>query len=162
MLFAGVLAVEGYHAGAIRTVLYEQRTAETPYNTTVADAVNEFGLLRGKLGAGAGQGLVSDPNSPGAGSNLVAADNQHLAFYRSPSQASFLQSGSTAALQVCASRNLEFWLLACFCMIMNTGHRGGNAKCRVHQSPCCPRSCIPSMLGIFACCTLPAMSHAQS
>lgn len=78
---AQILAVEGYHAGLIRTVLYESQANSTSLGEDVLDTVADFGLLRGIVGAGSGQGLVVDDES-----NLAAADSDGLAFLRVPGQ----------------------------------------------------------------------------
>lgn len=73
--------MEGYHAGLIRTVLYESQANSTSLGEDVLDTVADFGLLRGIVGAGSGQGLVVDDES-----NLAAADSDGLAFLRVPGQ----------------------------------------------------------------------------
>ena len=46
---AGILGVEAYHAGAIRTLLIQQRNVKTPYNVKVRDIVAAISNLRDKL-----------------------------------------------------------------------------------------------------------------
>ena len=83
---AGILAVEAYHAGIIRTLLYQQRDTETPYNITVADLVQAISALRASVGGGADQGIVED-TANGEVANIVPADTTtSLAFARTPAE----------------------------------------------------------------------------
>ena len=115
--------MESYHGGVIRTLLYLDRDTLTPHDITVARSVLRLALLRGKLGAGNGQGITSvsssrreaietvqgvpgDATITGAGAvqaNVVAADPEGLAYFRVPSQAS----------PVCAVR--DYCSLQAFC-----------------------------------------------
>lgn len=85
----GIMAVEAYHGGVIRTFLYQAHDTMTPYNIPLDDAVQKLALLRGKLGAGNGHGIVNDTaSSMGEQVILVADDSQGLAYQRNPQQAS--------------------------------------------------------------------------
>ena len=68
-------------------MLFQGRHVETEYKVTVAQAVRHFAVLRGKVGAGNGQGIVTN-TTRGIIANAVAGDNEGLAFVRSPAQAS--------------------------------------------------------------------------
>ena len=77
---AGILAVEAYHAGIIRTVLFQRG---------LVDAANRISQARDNVaGTAVDQGItVSDPASPMAGqANLVPTDANGVAFSRSPQQ----------------------------------------------------------------------------
>jgi len=77
---AGILAVEAYHAGIIRTLLFQRG---------FIDAANRISQARDNLaGTAVDQGItVSDPSSPMAGqANLVPTDGNSIAFSRSPQQ----------------------------------------------------------------------------
>ena len=77
---AGILAVEAYHAGILRTVLFQRG---------LIDAANKISAARDMVAKTAvDQGItVSDPDSPMAGqANLVPADKNSIAFSRTPQQ----------------------------------------------------------------------------
>lgn len=85
-LGADLVTPEGYHGGLIRTLLFGVRAQQTPLGDTVSQQILKFALLRGKLGAGNGQGLETEGTSNGEGANLVAADSatNRVSFYRAP------------------------------------------------------------------------------
>ncbi|HEX8279859.1 MAG TPA: ferritin-like domain-containing protein [Chthoniobacterales bacterium] len=73
---AGILAVEAYHAGIIRTILFS-------LGQTTQDIAAKVAALRAQLsGAADDQGLRDRRNS----ANLVPTDGNSLAFSRSPRQ----------------------------------------------------------------------------
>jgi hypothetical protein len=77
---AGILAVEAYHAGIIRTILFQRG---------FIDAANRISQARDNVaGTAVDQGItVSDPASPMAGqANLVPTDRNSVAFSRTPQQ----------------------------------------------------------------------------
>ena len=78
---AGILAVEAYHAGEIRTLLYGMRATQTPFGLPVADVVQGISDLRGKLGGGSDQGIVLNGNA-----NIIPTDDNSVAFARTPRQ----------------------------------------------------------------------------
>jgi len=78
---AGILAVEAYHAGEIRTLLYEQRDVETPFGLPVADVVQGISDLRAAVGGGSDQGIVVAGEA-----NIVPTDDDGIAFARTPRQ----------------------------------------------------------------------------
>jgi Ferritin-like domain len=76
---AGILAVEAYHSGEIRTLLYAQKDVVTPYNVPVSAVVEGISALRGAAGNGKDQGIVVDGKA-----NIVPTDANGLAFARTP------------------------------------------------------------------------------
>ncbi|KAG5191724.1 ferritin-like domain-containing protein, partial [Tribonema minus] len=75
---ASILAVEAYHGGEIRTLLYQQEDQQlTPYTVTVGDAVTAISALRAKVGGGKDQGLTTDGML-----SLTPADDNALAYAR--------------------------------------------------------------------------------
>ena len=55
---AGILAVEAYHGGAIRTMLYQQRQVSAAAGLYVGQVVQAISNLRGKVGGGKDMGLT--------------------------------------------------------------------------------------------------------
>jgi hypothetical protein len=97
---AGILAVEAYHAGSIRTQLYAQKDVVTPYNLTVAQIVRAISDLRdGADGTmDLDQGITTD-GLPAGTANIVLADENSIAYSRTPRQVAnivFLTGDSTA------------------------------------------------------------------
>ena len=82
---AGILAVEAYHAGEVRTVLYSQRAVVTPFGLTVADLIGKISALRGKVGGGKDQGITAD-NTPTGSANILPTDGSSIAFSRSTAE----------------------------------------------------------------------------
>ena len=78
---AGILGVEAYHAGEIRTLLYQQKDTMTPYNVTVETIVQKISDLRGSVGGGKDQGLVV-----GGKANILPTDANSIAFSRSTAE----------------------------------------------------------------------------
>ena len=72
---AGILAVEAYHSGTIRTVLADMPLA-------VRQAANSIAQVRANVGGGKEQGVIV----PGNAFNTVAADSNSIAFGRSTSE----------------------------------------------------------------------------
>lgn len=68
---AGILAVEAYHAGLVRTLLYLQGGA-------AQDAAQQISDLRASVGGGKDQGIII-----GGDANIVPADENAIAFARS-------------------------------------------------------------------------------
>ncbi|CAA9574767.1 MAG: FIG00789322: hypothetical protein [uncultured Truepera sp.] len=77
---AGILAVESYHAGEIRTLLYAQRETQTPFGVPVADVVAGISALRASVGGGKDEGIVNEDGS----ANIVPTDDDGIAFARTP------------------------------------------------------------------------------
>ena len=78
---AGILAVEAYHAGEIRTLLYREKDTVTPYGVTVQTIVQKISDLRGSVGGGKDQGIVV-----GGKANIVPTDANAIAFSRNTSE----------------------------------------------------------------------------
>ncbi len=79
---AGILAVEAYHAGEIRTILYGLRDEDTPFGVPVQAVVQGISDLRASLGGGSDQGIVNDDGS----ANIIPTDENSVAFARTPRQ----------------------------------------------------------------------------
>ncbi|GGO21653.1 ferritin-like domain-containing protein [Deinococcus humi] len=81
---AGILAVEAYHAGQIRTLLYQQRNTQVTPALKVSDVVAAISNLRDAVDGASDvdQGIL---NAAG-GANIVLADNNSIAFSRTPRQ----------------------------------------------------------------------------
>jgi len=94
---AGILAVEAYHSGAIRTLLYQRRaTAVTPA-LNVGQVVGAISNLRDSVDGDddRDQGIVNADGS----ANIVLADANSIAFSRTPRQVGnivFLKAGATS------------------------------------------------------------------
>ena len=85
--------MEAAQSAVLRSELYNAMNNETVYgNLTAGQVATKFGLLRGILGAGVGQGLTATYDGV-TGANLIAADAQGLAFARNPAQVSHLGVG---------------------------------------------------------------------
>ena len=80
---AGILAVEAYHAGMIRTLLYQQKDKVAAAGLTVAQVVQAISDLRDAVDGPSDddQGIVD-----GDKSNIVLADSNSIAFSRTPRQ----------------------------------------------------------------------------
>lgn len=80
---AGILGVEAYHAGAIRTLLLEQAKVVTPFGVTVNKVIGAISNLRDALdGAGnIDMGITSNDKVV-----LSPTDNNAVAFSRSVAQ----------------------------------------------------------------------------
>ncbi len=76
---AGILAVEAYHAGEIRTLLYSQRDVVVQ-GLKVSQIVQAISNLRGSVGGGKDQGII-DPKDPTKG-NILPTDENSIAFSR--------------------------------------------------------------------------------
>ena len=93
---AGILAVEAYQGGAIRTLLFAQQSAFATKATALISALRAS--LSGKnddQGIGAQQStLAGGPRTP---SNIVPADANSLAFARTPRQVTNIVVGAQGA-----------------------------------------------------------------
>lgn len=78
---AGILAVEAYHAGMIRTLLYQQKDTVAAAGLTVAQIVQAISDLRDAVDGSSDddQGIVD-----GSKSNIVLADANAIAYSRTP------------------------------------------------------------------------------
>ena len=80
---AGILAVEAYHAGEVRTLLYSQKDVVVQ-NLKVSQIVQAISDLRGKVGGGKDQGILNTPDN-GKG-NILPTDGDSIAFSRSTAE----------------------------------------------------------------------------
>lgn len=92
---AGILAVEAYHAGTIRTLLYQQRATVAAAGLTVAQIVQAISDLRDSVDGAddRDQGIVIN-----GAANIVPTDLNAIAFSRTPRQVAnivFLSAGAT-------------------------------------------------------------------
>lgn len=92
---AGILAVEAYHAGTIRTLLYQQRATVAAAGLNVAQIVQAISDLRDSVDGAddRDQGIVLNGQA-----NIVPADANAIAFGRTPRQVAnivFLSAGAT-------------------------------------------------------------------
>ncbi|GHF35203.1 hypothetical protein HNQ07_000030 [Deinococcus metalli] len=78
---AGILAVEAYHAGMIRTLLYQQKDVAVTSSLKVSDVVQAISNLRDAVDGSSDddQGIVD-----GTKSNIVLADTNSIAYSRTP------------------------------------------------------------------------------
>jgi hypothetical protein len=74
---AGILAVEAYHAGEIRTLLYSQRDVVVQ-SLKVSQIVQAISDLRGSVGGGKDQGIIGT----GGKGNILPTDENSIAFSR--------------------------------------------------------------------------------
>ena len=78
---AGILSVEAYHAGQIRTLLYAARETETPFGgATVAQVVAGISALRATVGGGKDEGIVNEDGS----ANINPTNDDGIAYARTP------------------------------------------------------------------------------
>jgi hypothetical protein len=92
---AGILAVEAYHAGIVRTALYAQRNTIVTGTTTVGQVVQGISNLRDSVDAESGDGTAGDDRDQGivgslnagvtTNANLVPTDANGIAYSRSTS-----------------------------------------------------------------------------
>ncbi|MGY2893040.1 ferritin-like domain-containing protein [Deinococcus sp. UYEF24] len=78
---AGILAVEAYHAGEVRTLLYAQKDVMTPYGVTVAQLIGAISALRAAVGGGKDEGIVVNGKA-----NILPTDANSVAFSRSTAE----------------------------------------------------------------------------
>jgi hypothetical protein len=91
---AGILAVEAYHSGEIRTLLYARKDQDAYPGVKVEAVVNGIAALRAAVGGGKDQGIVVDGKA-----NIVVADDNGVAFSRTPREVAnivFLDTTKTA------------------------------------------------------------------
>lgn len=102
---AGILAVEAYHAGSIRTILYARRNEAVTPSLNVGQVVQAISNLRDDVdGRDAAdkaisrdQGITTD-GLPAGTANIVLADENSIAYSRTPRQVAnivFLSGDST-------------------------------------------------------------------
>ncbi|WP_027482097.1 ferritin-like domain-containing protein [Deinococcus pimensis] len=92
---AGILAVEAYHSGSIRTLLYQRRTQQAAAGLTVEQVVQAISNLRDAVDgtSDVDQGITSNVEGNPAyvrsqtnAANIVLADGNSIAFSRTPRQ----------------------------------------------------------------------------
>ncbi|ADV67572.1 ferritin-like domain-containing protein [Deinococcus maricopensis] len=85
---AGILAVEAYHAGAIRTLLSQRRTQAAAAGLTVEQVVQAISNLRDNVDGPSDldQGISPVGTGANAASNVVPTDVNGIAFSRTPRQ----------------------------------------------------------------------------
>ncbi|MBB5233628.1 ferritin-like domain-containing protein [Deinococcus budaensis] len=100
---AGILAAEAYHAGAVRTLLYQRRAEVAAAGLTVEQIVQAISNLRDSVDGSddRDQGLTANAQNPGVltrHANIVPTDAGGVAFSRTPRQVGnivFLAPGAT-------------------------------------------------------------------
>jgi len=78
---AGILAVEAYHAGEIRTLLYARKDQQAAAGLTVEQVTQAISKLRFDAGGGKDQGITLNGKA-----NIVVTDNNGVAFGRSTTE----------------------------------------------------------------------------
>jgi len=101
---AGLLAVEAYHAGEVRTVLYG-RGQDAPGLITAAQQISD---LRDFLDENGDQDQGLTGNTTGPGSNIVPTDSNGLAYSRTPLQVLKIVYGGRNTAEAAASDYLFF------------------------------------------------------
>lgn len=82
-----IMAVEGYHAGTIRTKLYESIDSTLfPYGITTGVAVGKISALRDAAGGTKIDVGLQVPAQPGGVLSLVPVDKRSLLYSRTPAQ----------------------------------------------------------------------------
>ncbi len=78
---AGILAVEAYHAGIIRLLLFDRKDMMVTPSLSVEQVVQAISNLRGSVGGGKDEGITKMSKA-----NLVAADGDAVAYGRTTSE----------------------------------------------------------------------------
>ncbi|RIH87943.1 Ferritin-like domain protein [Calidithermus terrae] len=78
---AGILAVEAYHAGEVRTLLYQRKDQPAAAGLTVEQVTKAISDLRAKVGGGKDQGITLNGKA-----NIVLADPNAVAYGRSTTE----------------------------------------------------------------------------
>lgn len=98
--------MEAYHGGIVRSLLYGNRLANTPYNATVADVIDAISNLRNEAdGTSDSDQSIVTATANGEQATLVPADGNGLVFTRTPSQVCIPPQSS--CMQVCTARGLD-------------------------------------------------------
>ncbi len=86
---AGIMAVEAYHAGYIRTALIQNGDVVTPYGVNVTTIVNAIATARETLDGSVAAGTTDDEGIYNATTGdfiLTPVDSNAVAFSRTPTQ----------------------------------------------------------------------------
>ncbi len=86
---AGIMAVEAYHAGYIRTALIQNGDVVTPYGVNVTTIVNAIAMARETLDGSVAAGMTDDEGIYNATTGeyiLTPVDSNAVAFSRTPTQ----------------------------------------------------------------------------
>lgn len=86
---AGIMAVEAYHAGYIRTALIQNGDVVTPYGANVTTIVNAIAMARETLDGSKAAGMTDDEgiyNAMTGNYILTPVDSNAVAFSRTPTQ----------------------------------------------------------------------------
>ncbi|ANC73245.1 ferritin-like domain-containing protein (plasmid) [Deinococcus radiodurans] len=101
---AGILAVEAYHAGSIRTQLFMRRTEQAAAGLTVEQVVQAISNLRDSVDGAddRDQGITANGNAGvlARDANIIPTDSNGIAFSRTPRQVAnivFLDTTGKAA-----------------------------------------------------------------
>ena len=89
ILAAGIMAVEAYHAGYIRTALIQNGDVVTPYGANVTTIVNAIAMARETLDGSASMNVVDDAgifNATTGDYILTPVDSNAVVFSRTTSQ----------------------------------------------------------------------------
>ncbi len=89
LLTAGIMAVEAYHAGYIRTALIQNGDVVTPYGANVTTIINAISMARESLDGSAAMNMTDDEgifNSTTGEYTLAPVDSNAVAFSRTTSQ----------------------------------------------------------------------------
>ena len=78
---AGILAVEAYHAGEIRTLLYQRKDQPVAAGLNVEQVTQAISNLRGSVGGGKDQGITLNGKA-----NIVVADQNAVAYGRTTAE----------------------------------------------------------------------------
>jgi hypothetical protein len=78
---AGILAVEAYHAGEIRTLLYQRKDQPAAAGLNVEQVTQAISDLRARVGGGKDQGITLSGKA-----NIVLADSNAVAFGRNTAE----------------------------------------------------------------------------
>jgi len=78
---AGILAVEAYHAGEVRTILYRNKDVQTGFGVDVKTLIGLISALRGAVGGGKDEGIVKTVNGVEK-ANILPTDANSIAFTR--------------------------------------------------------------------------------
>ncbi|MBC7646873.1 MAG: ferritin-like domain-containing protein [Pseudopedobacter sp.] len=79
---AGILSVEAYHAGEVRTLLYRERYTQTGFGVNVKTLIGLISALRGSVGGGKDEGIVKTVRGVER-ANIIPTDANSISYSRS-------------------------------------------------------------------------------